>query len=109
MCWYHFLFTIYGTINATVSSSLFIADADTFRLRQHLENCRCEISVDLVLRHNHAKRQVERQAACQAARSHWNTLWRSKMGPRSIPKRHGKRQNFKAATRCGYSFTRHPS
>ena len=49
------------------------------------------------LSYNHTERQVERQAACQAARSHWNALWRSKMGPRSIPERHGKHQNFKAA------------
>ena len=47
--------------------------------------------------YNHTERQVERQAACQAAKSHWKALWHFKMGPRSIPKRHGKRQNFKAA------------
>ena len=40
---------------------------------------------------------TKRQAAAAAARSHWNALWRSKMGPRSIPKHHGKRQNFKGA------------
>ena len=59
------------------------------------------------LRHNH----TERQATRQAARSHWNTLWCSKMGPRSIPKCHGNCQNFKAATwrltldaRCVYTL-----
>ena len=34
---------------------------------------------------------TERQAARQAARSHWNALWRSKIDPRPIPKRHGER------------------
>ena len=32
-----------------------------------------------------------------SVKDHLNVLWLSKMGPRSIPKRHGKRQNFKAA------------
>ena len=49
------------------------------------------------LSYNHTERQVEHQAACQVARSYWNALWLSKMGPRSIPKCHGKCQNFKAA------------
>ena len=47
---------------------------------------------------------TELQASASAVRSHWNALWRSKMGPRSIPKRHGKHQNFKAATRCVYTL-----
>ena len=42
--------------------------------------------------------QVARQASAAVAKSHWNALWRYKMGPISIPKHHGKRQNFKAAT-----------
>ena len=45
------------------------------------------------LRLTHTKRQAERQASRQAARSHRNALWRSKMGPRSIPKRQGERHN----------------
>ena len=49
---------------------------------------------------------TERQAAASAARSYWNALWRSKIGPRPIAKRHPKRQNFKAAAvadaRCGH-------
>ena len=64
-----------------------------------------------VLSYNHTERQAESQVAHQAARSHWNALWRSKMGPRSIPKRQPKHQNFKAAAwrlmldaRCGYAL-----
>ena len=49
------------------------------------------------LSYTHTERQALRYASPAAARSHWNVLWRSKMSPRSIPKRHGKRQNFKAA------------
>ena len=52
---------------------------------------------------------TERQAAAAVSRSHWNALWRSKIGPRPIPKRHPKRQNFKAAAaaaaRCVYTLT----
>ena len=73
------------------------------------------------LSYNDTKRQAECQAAHQAARSHWNALWCSKIGPRSIPKRHGKRQNSKASADawhltldapldawCGYSFSACP-
>ena len=49
-------------------------------------------------------KHTERQAAAATARSHWNALWRSKIGPRPIPKRQPKRQNFKAAARCVYAF-----
>ena len=49
---------------------------------------------------------TERQAA--AARSHWNEMWRSNIGPRPIPKCQPKRQNFKAAAAadawCGYTL-----
>ena len=67
------------------------------------------------LSYNHTKWQVERQAAHQAARSHWNALWCSKMGLRSIPKHHGKRQNSKASAchlmlyaRCGCALSACP-
>ena len=50
------------------------------------------------LSNNHTECQAAHQVARQVGRSHWNTLWCSKMGPRSISKHHGKRQNFKAAT-----------
>ena len=42
-----------------------------------------------ILSYTHTKRQ----AAAAAARSHWNALWRSKMGPRSIFKRQGERHH----------------
>ena len=67
-----------------------IGNNATDRKRRRFRFCS---NINAPLRHNHTKGQ----AASQAARSHWNTLWSSKMGPRSIPKHHGKRQNFKAA------------
>ena len=55
-------------------------------------------------------KHTERQAAASAAKSHWNALWRSKIGPRPIPKRQPKCQNFKAtaaaAPRCVYTLRR---
>ena len=38
------------------------------------------------LLYNHTELQAERQASAAAARSHWNALWRLKIGPRPIPK-----------------------
>ena len=35
---------------------------------------------------------------------HWNTLWRSKISPRPIPKRQPKHQNFKVAAQPVHSF-----
>ena len=37
---------------------------------------------------------TERQAAVAASPSHWNTLWRCKIGPRPIPKRHHRPNAF---------------
>ena len=62
----------------------------------HWKRCRFHSNINAPLRHYH----TERQAARQVAMSHWNALWCSKIGPRSIPNHHGKRQNFKAAARC---------
>ena len=70
---------------------------------QQVQECFHIMSFKTVKGHNH----TERQAARQAARSHWNALWRFKMGPRSIPKRQPKRPNFKAAawrSVCLYSY-----
>ena len=83
----------------------FIAKKDRFcsELNPHLP-------VLMVKGHNHTERQAERQAA----RFHWNALWRSKIGPRPIPKRHVDRHNgsidlyynFDAAARSVYSLSR---
>ena len=68
--------------------------------------------VQLKLWTHHAssvKRQPERQIG-----SHWNALWRLKIGPRPIPKRHhrltlaaGAGADADAAARCDYNLRRH--
>ena len=58
----------------------------------------------LIIRNILSYEHTERQAAAAASRSHWNALWHSKIGPRPIPKRPPKRQNFKAAARCVYTL-----
>ena len=57
------------------------------------------------LSYEHTERQAAASATAAASRSHWNALWRSKIGPRPIPKCHPKCQNFKAAARCVYTLT----
>ena len=56
--------------------------------------------ISTVYSYTHTERQAARQGSAAAPRSHWNALWRSKMGPRSNPKHHSKHQNFKAAAWC---------
>ena len=60
------------------------------------------------LSYEHTKRQVAVSASAAEARSHWDALWCSKIGPRPIPNRHPKRQNFKAAAAAGCAYILNP-